>query len=553
MGASSISPPIEGRSLGELSRTQVNLAVAGMVLTLLTAAMIQGLAITAVPRAIANLNGFPRYPWVTTSFLLTSTIAMPVFAKLSDLYGRKWLYVWSAVIFVLSLFLCGAAGSLPLPLDGMNQLIVATGLLGVANGAIIALTFTLVADLFPPSERGRYQGIMAAVFGVAFTVGPPLGGWITDHFSWRWAYRADIPLGILAIVVVYLALPDLRPQQPRPQQVRRLIDWAGIITLSGWIVPLLLALTWVGQSSWSEPRIRNLLIGSAVLLAAFLLVERRAREPLLELSLFRDRRISLMSVNFFLMGIGLFGAAVYLPLFVQGVLAESAAKSGLVMAQYTLSLIAGNLIGGQLLSRTGKYRLLAVAGAGLAAGGLFLMSRMDGSTAQLVLLRNAIICGIGFGVLTPTYEVLVQNAAPREQLGVATGFTQFARTIGGTIGLALFGTVLLSLYHLHVDRLIPAATPKELAKIFDNPLLLVFTHPNLEGAFSQVPNGRVLLANVLEGVRNGLSSALHSIFLYAAGTMAVTFVLSLFLREDRHRKNPENQGAAASRLLGRQR
>src|ERR1700686_927638 len=314
MGTSSTSPRMEAGSVADLSCNELIFAMTGMVLTLLTAAMNQALGGTAMPRAIASLNGFARYAWPTTSHLLTSTIAMPVFAKLSDLYGRKWLYVWSTVIFVVSLLLCGAAGNLPMPLYGMTQLIVAHGLLGIGNGAIIALTFTLVADLFSPSARGRYQGIMAAVFGVAFTVGPPLGGWVTDHFSWRWAYRADIPLGILAIVVVYLALPDLRPQQPLPQQVRRLIDWAGIVTLSGWIVPLLLALTWVGQSSWSEPRIRNLLIGSAVLLAAFLLVERRAREPLLELSLFRDRRISLMSVNFFLMGIGLFGAAVYLPL-----------------------------------------------------------------------------------------------------------------------------------------------------------------------------------------------------------------------------------------------
>ena len=159
------------------------------------------------------------------------------------------------------------------------------------------------------------------------------------------------------------------------------------------------------------------------------------------------------------------------------------------------------------------------------------MSRMDGGTTQLVLLRNAIICGIGFGVLTPTYEVLVQNAAPKEQMGVATGFTQFARTIGGTIGLALFGTVLLRLYHLRVDALIPADTPRAVAKIFDNPLLLVFTHPNLEAAFSQVPNGRVLLANLLEGVRTGLLSALHAIFLCAAGIMAITFLLSLLLRD----------------------
>src|ERR1700688_4567568 len=211
MGASSIPSSIEARPDADLSRSQLIFAVVGMVLTLLTAAMDQAFGGAVMPRAVASLNGFARYPWVTTSFLLTTTIAMPVFAKLSDLYGRKWLYVWSTVIFVVSLLLCGAAGNLPMPLDGMTQLIVAQGLLGIGNGAIIALTFTLVADLFSPSARGRYQGIMAAVFGVAFTVGPPLGGWITDHFSWRWAYRADIPLGILAIVVVYLALPDLRP------------------------------------------------------------------------------------------------------------------------------------------------------------------------------------------------------------------------------------------------------------------------------------------------------------------------------------------------------
>ena len=534
MGSSSTSPSMKADSFADLSRNELLLALTGMVLTLLAAAMNEALGGTAMPRAIASLNGFARYPWPSTIYLLTSTIAMLVFAKLSDLYGRKSLYLGCTGVFVLSLLLCGAAGNLPIPLDGMNQLIVACGLLGIGNGAIIALTFTLVADLFPPSERGRYQGIMAAIFGVAFIVGPPLGGWITDHLSWRWAYYANVPLGLLAIVVVYFALPNIQPRRER-----RLIDWAGIAALCGWIVPLLLALTWVGQNSWSSPLIRNLLIASVMLLAVFLIVEKRASEPMLVLSLFRDRRISLMSVNFFLMGISLFGVAVYLPLFVQGVLGASAAKSGVILAQLTLAMLAGNLIGGLLLSKTGRYKLLATSGAGLAACGLFLMSRMDGNTTQLALLRNAIICGIGFGMLTPTYEVLVQNATPKEQMGVTTGFTQFIRTIGGTIGLALFGTILLRLYHWQVDPLIPAGTPRALTQVFDNPLQLVFTRPNLETTFSQIANGRVLMANLLQGVRMGLLFALHSIFLYAAGIMAVAFVFSLFLRD----------GAAAQREL----
>src|SRR6202163_4043916 len=310
MGASSTSRQAEDGSFGDLSRTQLNLALTGMALALLTATMDQAITIAAMPRAIADLNGFARYSWPTTSFLLTSTIATPVFAKLSDLYGRKQFYLWSAAVFVVSLLACGAAGNLPIPLDGMNQLIVARGFLGIGSGAIITLTFTLVADICPPSERGRYQGLLAAVTGIAFIVGPSLGGWLTDHFSWRWAFYVDVPLGALAIVVVYFTLPDFRTHR-----VRRSIDWGGIATLCGWLVPLLLALTRVGQSSWSGTPIRTLLIASAALLAAFLLVEKRAPEPLLALSLFRHRVIALMSANFFLMGISLSASRFIFPCF----------------------------------------------------------------------------------------------------------------------------------------------------------------------------------------------------------------------------------------------
>jgi EmrB/QacA subfamily drug resistance transporter len=495
---------METRPMADLSRTQLIFVLTGMVLTLLTATMEQAIGITAMPRAIASLNGFARYSWPTTSLLLTSTIAMPVFAKLSDLYGRKWLYLASAAIFVVSLLLCGAAGLLPVALDGMNQLIVARGFLGIGNGAIVALTFTLVADLFPPSERGRYQGLLSAVTGAAFVVGPGLGGWITDHLSWRWSYYAGVPAGVMAIVVVYFALPDFRPQS-----LRRSIDWAGIATLCGWLVPLLLALT-------SALHVGALLISALALLAAFLIVEKRAVEPLLTLSIFRHWIIALTSANFFLMGIGLFGVAVYLPLFHQGVLGASPAESGVLFAQYTLSLIAGSILGGQLLSKSGKHRLLAISGTGLAAIGLYLLSRMDAGATHFHLLRNAIIAGIGFGALNPTYEVLVQNAAPREQMGVATGSTQFFRTIGGTLGLALFGTMLLKLYHQHIDPLNPP-------QVFDNPLQLVFARPNLDAL------SPALLARLLDAARTGLLAALHSIFLLSAVIMTVSWVLNLFL------------------------
>jgi MFS family permease len=346
-----------------------------------------------------------------------------------------------------------------------------------------------------------------------------------------------VPLGIMAIVVVYFALPGFRRRL-----ARRSIDWGGIATLLGWLVPLLLALTWVGQSSSSAPRIRALLIASAVLLAIFLLVEKHALEPMLLLTLFRDRRISLVSSNIFMMGIGLYGISAYLSLDLQGVIGASAAESGVVFGLYAFSVMAANVVSGRLLSRTARNQFLAIGGSGLTAIGLFLLSRMDSTTTKPEILLSAILSGVGFGVLMPTYEVLVQNAAPAEAMGVATGVTQFVRSVGGAIGLALFGTMLLRIYHTHVDHLIPQGAPAPLRQVFDNPLQLVFARPNLASAVSEIANGESLLRNLFEASRAGLRSAMHSIFLISAAALAVSCVLNLFLGGAPSQKGPRISG-----------
>lgn len=511
-------------TVAKFNNTQRAFALTGIILPLLALNMVEGFAIGAMPRAVAGLNGFNRYSWPSTSFLLTSTISMPVFAKLSDLFGRKWFYLFGAAMSVAYAVLCGAAGTLPILLDGMNQIILAAGLLGLAHGAIMVLSFTLVADLFPPLERGRYQGLLAAVSVLPFTIGPSLGGWITDHLSWRWAWYVNVPLGALAIAACFL-LPDFRQHS-----TRRPIDWVGIVTLCGWIAPLLLALTWVGKSDWSAPRIRALLIASALLLIVFLLVERRAAEPLLIISLFRDRRISLVSASIFLMGIGIYGVAVYLPLVLQGVLGASATRTGVIFGEYVFATMAGNVIGGRLLSRTGWHRSLTMGGSGLAAIGLFLMSRLGGGATRPEVLPDVIVCGLGFGVLMPTYEVLIQNAAPTGTMGVATGITQFSRAVGGSIGLAIFSTMLLLIYHMHVDHLIPQGAPTALKEAFNNPLQLVFTPPeSLDSTVSAVANGGVLVRSLLEGSRAGLASAMQSIFLVNAVALALSCVLNGFI------------------------
>lgn len=497
-----------------------------MILALLLTAMDQAIVTIALPRVVASLNGFARYPWVITSHLLTSTIAIPVFAKLSDLYGRKWFYLSGPAILVVCLLFCGGSGNLPLPIDGMNQLILFRGILGVGNGAILGLTYTIIGDLFQPAERGRYQGLFAGVYGLAFLIGPGLGGWITDDFSWRWAFWANVPLGIVAVAVLYFTFPNLRPAI-----VHHSIDWMGIAALCGWVVPLLLALTWVGQTGWTDRGIQATLSASGLMLLVFLLVEKRAVEPLIPLTLFRNPTVALASASWFLLSMALFGLFIYLPLFMQGALGASATVSGSLITLLALASTAANFLVGHLITRTGRYKTPAIVGAFLATVGVFLLSQMDGKTTHFEMIRDVVLCGIGFGTIEPIYTTVVQNAAPREQMGVATASTRFFLSIGGTIGLALFGTILLRLYHHHLDTLIPLGTPQALTQPFNNPVQLFLMHTRLEVAFSRAPHGQALLATLLEGARSGLVGALHLIFLLSAALMAITLMLNVLLKE----------------------
>lgn len=515
----------------EKSHASAIFALTSVLLTLLTSTMFQAISTVVLPQAVADLNGFSRYPWPSTTFALTSAIAMLVFAKLSDLYGRKWIYLVNTGIFVGSLFVGAAAGTLPIPIDGMNQLVAAHGLLGISSGAIISLSYILIGDLFAPTQRARYLALVVVAWAFAFVVGPGIGGWITDYFSWRWAFVAAAPIGVIAITSVYFKLPKMRPPL-----IRRKIDWAGIATLCGWVVPLLLALTLIGHAGRSESNINALLITSATFAVVFLFVEVRAAEPLVVLSLFRDRRISLASLNLLLTGFSTYSVAVYLPLFMQGALRLSATESAAIFTPYLLAIMVGNLACGYFLSRAGKYNLWAITGSGLGSIGLFLLCGMSGSSNEPEIFLKVIVCGIALGILTVTYDVMVQNAAPPKHLGVATGLTQFVIALGGTIGLATSGAILLRTYHMHVDTLIPPGLPKDLAFAFGDPLRLVSQRANLETGFSRITNGSSQLARLIEGSRAGLVSGVHFVFLLSTGIMVTSMVVNLFLTKAQPRK-----------------
>jgi EmrB/QacA subfamily drug resistance transporter len=499
--------------------------MAGLLMTMLLAALDQTIVGTAEPRIIAQLSGFDRYPWVATAYLLTSTISVPIFASLSDIFGRKPFFMLGATVFVATSALCGAAGTLTfLPLDGMGQLILFRGMQGIGAGMVMGLIFTIIGDIFSPTERGRYQGLFAAVWGVASIFGPTLGGWLTDQVSWRACFWVNLPVGAIAVAAIYLEFPYMKPRGSH-----RRLDWAGFATLAACVVPLLLALTWATSYGWGSSRVESLLVLSLVMLGAFLYSESVASEPIIPLSLFRNPVISICSIAVFVLGMGMFGVIIYLPLFMQGVLGISPTQSGNLLTPLMMGAVLGSIASGQLVSRTGRYKALALTGSVLVAAGMVLFARMDGSTERLYVVWGMIVAGLGMGLIQPIYTVAVQNVAPRDKMGAATSSTVFFRSIGSTVGVAIFGTLMLTSYHADFERAIPAGTPSEALTYFSNPLMLVQMRSELEKTFAATPGGLALMQTLFANVRTALIHGLQLIFFWSAVIMTLAIVLHVML------------------------
>ena len=508
--------------------------MAGLLLSVLLASLDQTIVGTAEPRIIAQLSGFDRYPWVSTTYLLTSTLAIPIFAKLSDIYGRKWFFMAGAGGFMFTSALCGAAGKLTFSgLDGMNQLIISRGLQGVAGGMMMSLAFTIIGDVFSPAERGKYQGFFAATYGLSSIFGPTLGGWLTDNISWRACFYVNLPVGIIAIVAIWLQFPYWRPEG-----IKRNVDWAGVGTLILSIVPLLLALTWVTEYGWASMRVESLLVMSAVMLTTFIYVETKAIEPLIPLVLFRTPVISMCSAASFVLGMGMFTVIIYLPLFMQGVLRVSATESGNLLTPLLLSSVVGSIATGQMNLRMRTYKPSAVVGSILITGGMVLFAQMGIGTTRSSVLTAMIVAGVGMGLLMPVYTVAIQNAASREYMGAASALPTFFRSIGSTVGVAIFGTVLLTNYQRDFPKGVPPGTPADLLTLFRNPLMLAQIRPQLDAAFGHYPDGAALLRTLLGNVPTALLHGLNLIFISSAVIMGMAVVLNLMLRNIRLRHGP---------------
>ena len=518
----------------QLTKTQTIGTLAGLMLSMLLAALDQTIIGTAEPRIIASLSGFDRYPWVSTAYLLFSTISVPIFAKLSDIYGRKWFLLGGSAGFVLTSALCGAAGKFTsIGLDGMNQLILFRAMQGICGGIMTGLTFTILGDIFSPAERGKYQGVFSGAWGMASVFGPTLGGWLTDSISWRATFYVNLPVGILAVIALYLYFPFWHPKD-----VKKHIDWAGTATLILCVVPLLLALTWVTDYGWASPRVEALLAFSLAMFGAFLYAETKAIEPMIPLELFREPIISMCSIGVFVIGIAMFGMIIFLPLFMQGVLGVSATRSGNLLTPLMLGIVAGTFVCGQMTLRRRSYRMPIVSGALLVMIGALLFTRMGVTTPSLEVIFAMITAGFGMGLVLPAYTVAVQNAAPHRHMGVATATSTFFRSIGSTVGVAIFGSLLLTNYHHEFSSAVPQGIPKEAMSAFENPLLLPQLRPQLEETFSHFENGPRILEKLYANVGTALLGGIEWIFIISAVLMVFVLILNLLIKDVPLRHGP---------------
>ena len=403
---------------------------AGLMVTLLLAALDQTIVATALPRIVSDLGGITQYSWVFTAYMLTSTVTVPLYGKLGDVYGRKNLFLFAIVVFLLGSALCGAA-------TDMTQLVVFRAIQGIGAGGLFPLSLAVIGNIVPPRDRGRWQGLIGAVFAASSILGPAVGGFIVDNASWRWVFLVNLPVGGIALVVISITMPRRTPQTEHP------IDWLGAGVLAAGVASLLLGLVWGGKDyPWTSGHVVGALVLAAVLLVAFAIVERRAREPILPFDILRNPIVAGSIACMALVGMAMFGTISYVPLFVQGVIGTSATSSGVVLTPLMLGAVTTSLLTGQLVSRTGRYRWNAILGPIVLAIGMFLLWRMDVHTTNAQAARNMVIAGIGIGSMMQVFVLSVQNAVPRRHIGSATALTQFSRQMGATIGVTVMGAIV---------------------------------------------------------------------------------------------------------------
>ena len=477
----------------------IRMIFGALFLVLLLAALDQTIVSTALPTIVGELGGLTHLSWVVTAYLLSSTVVTPLYGKFGDLHGRKVVLQVAIVVFLVGSALCGLA-------QNMVQLIVFRGLQGIGGGGLIVITIAVIGDLIPPRERGRYQGLFGAVFGLATIIGPLLGGFFVDHLTWRWIFYINLPTGVLALAVIAAALPA------RPSGRGHAIDYPGAALLSFALTAIILVTSLGGNTfPWDSAFVYGMGAAAAVSLVAFVAVEARSREPILALSLFRNRIFTLTSAVGLIVGLALFGSVTYLPIHLQLVKGESPTGSGLQLMPMMLGMLVTSVVSGRLISRFGRYRPFPIAGTVLMTIGLMLMSRISKDMSVWETSADALVLGLGMGMIMQVLILAVQNSVDYEHLGVATSGATLFRAIGGALGVAMFGAIFAHVLQAELTAVLPAGSDIPAAA---GPAALQALTPELRGLYL-----------------DAIETALQLVFRVAAAIAAVGFLLTLGLRE----------------------
>lgn len=503
-----------------LSTTKITLILIGLMASLLLSALDSTIVGTAMKKMVNDLQGMEYYAWPFTIYMLCATIITPISGGLADIFGRKTIFITGILTFLTGSTLCGMSQS-------MIQLIIFRGIQGIGGGILVTSVFTIVADLFPPEKRGKYMGMVASMYGLSSIIGPLLGGLIIDNLSWRWIFFINIPVGIFAVAIIAFIMPNFKSESRKNS-----VDYTGTFTMILALVPMLLAFSFGGKDySWLSVQIIGMFIFSLIMLIVFIYWESKAQNPIIPLSFFRNRSISVTLVVAFLTNGIMFASIMYIPYFAQGIIGTSATTSGSITMPMMLGLLLASSLTGVLISKTGKSKIFVFIAFALMTIGTGLLSTMSADTPYFKVILYMIILGLGIGINMPIANTNIQNSVPQRQIGAATSTVQFFRNIGSTIGSAIYGTIMITSMNKGFSKLDLSSIPSQVQEQLKNPQVITNSE-SVQQIVKHIPAQYLSFLNtVLEGAKKVLSNSIHDIFLFCMVLAIVGFVLTIMFKD----------------------